>query len=460
MGTLWEGRMSGETEEALRALNDSLQIDKRLYKEDISGSAAHVQMLVSVGLIEESDGKSILEALEATEEEISSGSFIFQIEDEDIHTAIERRVTEIAGEAGARMHTGRSRNDQVVTDLRLWTLRSLEELGALVIALQKSLINQAEKAGTTCMPGYTHLQQAQPILLSHHLLAHVWALARDFDRIMETRSRTDVSPLGAGALAGSSLPIDPEMTANYLGFSDIFKNSLDAVSDRDFVAEAIFVNSLLSVHLSRIGEELVLWSSEEFGFVEIDDAYTTGSSMLPQKKNPDIAELARGKAGRLIGNLTGLLTVMKGLPLTYNKDLQEDKEPLFDSFDTNRLVLTALTGLFDSVTFNEQKMTQAADKPFSTAVDLAEYLVQKGMPFREAHSLIGALVKISIENQKDFSKVVLEDDNFGPEVEDFFKSGMSIKRRISPGGSGLDAVELQKKQIKKQLEIQTSMLRS
>ena len=431
MGTLWEGRMSGETEEALRALNDSLQIDKRLYKEDISGSAAHVQMLVSVGLIEESDGKSILEALEATEEEISSGSFIFQIEDEDIHTAIERRVTEIAGEAGARMHTGRSRNDQVVTDLRLWTLRSLEELGALVIALQ-----------------------------SHHLLAHVWALARDFDRIMETRSRTDVSPLGAGALAGSSLPIDPEMTANSLGFSDIFKNSLDAVSDRDFVAEAIFVNSLLSVHLSRIGEELVLWSSEEFGFVEIDDAYTTGSSMLPQKKNPDIAELARGKAGRLIGNLTGLLTVMKGLPLTYNKDLQEDKEPLFDSFDTNRLVLTALTGLFDSVTFNEQKMTQAADKPFSTAVDLAEYLVQKGMPFREAHSLIGALVKISIENQKDFSKVVLEDDNFGPEVEDFFNSGVSIKRRISPGGSGLDAVELQKKQIKKQLEIQTSMLRS
>ena len=458
MGTLWEGRLSGETTDALKALNDSLEIDKRLYKEDILGSMAHVEMLASVGLIEKSDRALILDALRVTEEEIASGSFVFQAADEDIHTAVERRVIEIAGAAGARMHTGRSRNDQVVTDLRLWTLKSLDGLAALIVSLQKSLIEQAEKADETRLPGYTHLQQAQPVLLSHHLLAHAWALSRDFDRIIETRSRTDVSPLGAGALAGSSLPIDPIMTSEYLGFSETFKNSLDAVSDRDFVAEAIFVNALLAVHLSRIGEELVLWSSEEFGFVDIDDEYTTGSSMLPQKKNPDIAELARAKTGRIIGNLAGILTVLKGLPLTYNKDLQEDKEPLFDSFDTNSLVLTALTGIFDSVVFNKEKMSEATDKPFSMAIDLAEYLVHKGMPFREAHTMVGGLVKASIDSKKDFKKLVMEDDNFGPEIENFFIPEMAIKRRITPGSTGLEAVEVQKEQIKKRLEIQTSMI--
>ena len=458
MGTLWEGRLSGETTDALKALNDSLEIDKRLYKEDILGSMAHVEMLASVGLIEKPDRALILDALRVTEEEITSGSFVFQAADEDIHTAVERRVIEIAGAAGARMHTGRSRNDQVVTDLRLWTLKSLDGLAALVVSLQKSLIEQAEKADETRLPGYTHLQQAQPVLLSHHLLAHAWALSRDFDRIIETRSRTDVSPLGAGALAGSSLPIDPIMTSEYLGFSETFKNSLDAVSDRDFVAEAIFVNALLAVHLSRIGEELVLWSSEEFGFVDIDDEYTTGSSMLPQKKNPDIAELARGKTGRIIGNLAGILTVLKGLPLTYNKDLQEDKEPLFDSFDTNSLVLTALTGIFDSVVFNKEKMSEATDKPFSMAIDLAEYLVHKGMPFREAHTMVGGLVKASIDSKKDFKKLVMEDDNFGSEIENFFIPEMAIKRRITPGSTGLEAVEVQKEQIKKRLEIQTSMI--
>ena len=260
------------------------------------------------------------------------------------------------------------------------------------------------------------------------------------------------------ALAGSSLPIDPIMTTETLGFSETFKNSLDAVSDRDFVAEAVFVNALLAVHLSRIGEELVLWSSEEFGFVDIDDAYTTGSSMLPQKKNPDIAELARAKTGRIVGHLSGLLTVLKGLPLAYNKDLQEDKEPLFDSFDTNTLVLTALTGIFDSVAFNKERMAQAADKPFSVAIDLAEYLVHKGMPFREAHTLIGGLVKASIEDQKDFKKVVLENENFEPEIEDFFKPEAAINRQITPGSTGLDAVEVQKEQMKERLEIQISMM--
>ncbi len=458
MGTLWEGRLSGETTETLKALNDSLEIDKRLYKEDISGSVAHVEMLVAVGLIEGSEGKSIVDALRVVEEEITSGAFIFQTEDEDIHTAVERRVTEIAGEAGARMHTGRSRNDQVVTDLRLWTLRNLNDLATLVLDLQKTLIEQAEKVGTTRIPGYTHLQHAQPVLLSHHLLAHAWALSRDFDRIMGAHTRTDVSPLGAGALAGSSLPIDPEMTSNSLGFSDTFKNSLDAVSDRDFAVEAVFVNALLGVHLSRIGEELVLWASEEFGFVELDDAYATGSSMLPQKKNPDIAELARAKSGRIIGNLTGLLTVLKGLPLTYNKDLQEDKEPLFDSFDTNRLVLTALIGIFQSVHFNAEKMGEMADQPFSMAIDLAEYLVKKGMPFREAHALVGGLVKHSIDEQEDFSQLVFENENFGPEVEDFFKPETAIRNRITQGGTGIDSVEVQKDQIKKLLEMQTSML--
>ena len=358
-GELWEGRFEGGPAEALRALNDSLSFDQRMYREDIAGSRAHVRMLCSVGLFDETERDEVLAALDQTETELAGGGFAFAASDEDIHTAVERRVTELAP-AGAKLHTGRSRNDQVATDLRLWTRGAIDELTDLILRLQETLLRRAEEAGDAYLPGYTHLQHAQPVTLAHHLLAHGWTLGRDVERLLDARRRVDVSPLGAGALAGSSLPLDPAETAEDLGFAAVFENSLDAVSDRDFAAEVLFVLSLLGVHLSRMGEELILWSSTEFGFVELDDAFSTGSSMMPQKKNPDIAELARGKAGRLIGHLTGLLATLKGLPLTYNKDLQEDKEPLFDSVDTARLLLLALDGMVSTTTFRTDVMAEAA----------------------------------------------------------------------------------------------------
>jgi argininosuccinate lyase len=354
--------------------------------DDIAGSRAHVAMLGSVGLLTSEEVSAVQGALNTVESELASGVFVFAPTDEDIHTAVERRVTEIAGSAGAKLHTGRSRNDQVATDLRLWVKRESKAVARRVAGLQEALLSRAEGAGGAYLPGYTHLQRAQPVLLSHHLLAHVWALGRDVDRWLSASQSADVSPLGAGALAGSSLAIDPDFTAGELGFSRRFENSLDAVSDRDFVAEALFAATLLQVHLSRLGEEIVLWASEEFGFVRLPDAYSTGSSMLPQKKNPDIAELARGKAGRVLGDLTGFLATLKGLPLAYNRDLQEDKEPLFDAVDTCVLTLSALTGLISAIEFDETRMKSAADSPASSATDLAEYLVEKGTPFRDAVS--------------------------------------------------------------------------
>jgi len=329
--TLWHGRLGGGTAEEVMAFSVSLHYDRLLAVDDLAGSRAHVRGLLRGGIVTDEEAEEVLAALDRVEEELAAGSFAFAPGDEDIHTAVERRVTELAGDAGAKLHTGRSRNDQVATDLRLFAKRSLRAVATDIVSLQEVLLARAQEADGTYLPGYTHLQRAQPVLLSHHLLAHGWALARDLDRLLATVVRLDVSPLGAGALAGSSLPLDPDGVAADLGFGARFENSLDAVSDRDFVAEALFDLALLGVHLSRMGEELVLWSTEEFGFAVLDDAYATGSSMLPQKKNPDVAELARGKTGRLIGNLTALLVTLKGLPLAYNRDLQEDKEPLFDS---------------------------------------------------------------------------------------------------------------------------------
>ena len=449
--TLWHGRFAGGPSEALQALNDSLPFDQRMFREDIAGSRAHVRMLCDVGLFAEAERDGVLAALDTVEHEIESGSFDFQVNDEDIHTAVERRVTEL-DPAGAKMHTGRSRNDQVATDLRLWTRSAIDEVLDLVERLQRTLLTHAEQAGDAYLPGYTHLQQAQPVALSHHLLAHGWALARDAERLVDARKRTNVSVLGAGALAGSSLPLDPEKSAAYLGFDAVFDNSLDGVADRDFVAEALFAVSLLGVHLSRIGEEWILWASTEFGFVTLDDGFSTGSSMMPQKKNPDIAELARGKAGRLIGHLTGFLTTLKGLPLTYNKDMQEDKEPLFDAVDTVRLTLLALDGMISTTTFNTEAMAAQAASPYAAATDLAEWLVARGMPFRDAHAVVGEKVRRALAGEGSLGELVAADPQLGDEAAALLEPGVSVTRRTTRGGGSPAAVADQIERFRARLD--------
>ncbi len=449
--TLWHGRFAGGPSEALQALNDSLPFDQRMFREDIAGSRAHVRMLCDVGLFTEAERDGVLAALDTVEHEIESGSFDFQVNDEDIHTAVERRVTELEP-AGAKMHTGRSRNDQVATDLRLWTRSAIDEVLELIERLQRTLLAHAEQAGDAYLPGYTHLQQAQPVALSHHLLAHGWALARDAERLVDARKRTNVSVLGAGALAGSSLPLDPEKSADYLGFDAVFDNSLDGVADRDFVAEALFAVSLLGVHLSRIGEEWILWASTEFGFVTLDDGFSTGSSMMPQKKNPDIAELARGKAGRLIGHLTGFLTTLKGLPLTYNKDMQEDKEPLFDAVDTVRLTLLALDGMISTTTFNTEAMAAQAASPYAAATDLAEWLVARGMPFRDAHAVVGEKVRRALAGEGSLGELVAADPQLGDEAAALLEPGVSATRRTTRGGGSPAAVADQIERFRARLD--------
>jgi argininosuccinate lyase len=388
---------------------------------------------------------ALVAALEAIREEFVTGTFVLVGSDEDIHTAIERRVTEVAGDTGAKLHTGRSRNDQVATALRLYAREASSQLAQAVIGLQEALAARAAEVGSAYLPGYTHLQRAQPVLLAHNLLAHGWALSRDVDRLLETRTRLNVSPLGAGALGGSSLPLDPDSVARELGFTTRFENSLDAVSDRDFVAELLFDLALLGVHLSRMGEEIVIYSSEEFGFYLLADAWSTGSSMLPQKKNPDIAELARGKSGRLIGHLAGFLATLKSLPLAYNRDLQEDKEPLFDAVDQTLRGLVAMSGLIGSLTFNIERMRTAADSQTLMAIDLAEFLVARGMPFRQAHSVIGDLVRRSLDEDISLPELVRDEPTLGPEALALLDSGSSVERRSSPGGGGT-------RQIAEQLE--------
>ena len=438
--TLWHGRFDEAPADELLAYTVSLPFDRRLWQVDVDGSRAHVKMLAEVGLLVPEERDSVLRALDAVEREMADGSFVFRPSDEDIHTAVERRVTELAGPAGAKLHTGRSRNDQVATDLRLWCKRELPGVAARILTLMEVLLARAEAAEIDehgiYLPGYTHLQRAQPVLLAHHLLAHGWALARDVDRLIQTVERLDVSPLGAGALAGSSLPIAPAVTAAHLGFARTFDNSLDAVGDRDFVAEALFDLTLVGIHLSRIGEEWVLWTSEEFGFARLSDGYSTGSSMLPQKKNPDIAELARGKSGRLIGDLTGFLATLKGLPLAYNRDLQEDKEPLFDAVDQTRLALGAIAGMIATATFVPERMQAAADSETSAATDLAEWLVERGTPFRDAHAIVGTLVRQALAGDGSLHDLVAADPSLGPEAAALVAPGVGVRRRTTPGGAG------------------------
>ncbi|MDQ2725110.1 MAG: argininosuccinate lyase [Actinomycetota bacterium] len=435
--TLWQGRFgeSGPADELLR-YTVSLSYDQRLGVDDIAGSKAHVRGLARADIISDDDALVLLAALDRVGEELATATLRFVEGDEDIHTAVERRVTEIAGDVGGRLHTGRSRTDQVATDLRLFARREIGVVARRVVELQEVLLERATDAEDSYLPGYTHLQRAQPVLLAHHLLAHGWALARDIDRLCDTRQRLNQSPLGAGALAGTSLPLDPDAVAADLGFDSRFENSLDAVSDRDFVAETVFDLTLLAVHLSRIGEEIVLWSSEEFGFVTLADAYSTGSSMLPQKKNPDIAELVRGRAGRLIGDLTGLLATLKGLPLSYNRDLQEDKEPLFDAVDQTAGGVRALSGLLATATWNTDAMRTAADTPSAAAVDLAEWLVERGMAFRQAHHIVGGLVRDAIERRVPLAELVEAHPALGIDAVALLDPGAAVKRRTSPGGAG------------------------
>jgi argininosuccinate lyase len=451
--TLWQGRFGDEgPSEELLSYTVSLPYDKRLAADDIQGSRAHVRGLAAAGILSEGDAHILLAALDRVAAELAAGTLAFKPEDEDVHTAVERRVTELTGSVGARLHTGRSRNDQIATDLRLYAKRELRAVARRLIGLQQVLLDRAKEAGDAYLPGYTHLQRAQPVLLAHHLMAHAWALGRDVDRLLDARRRLDVSPLGAGALAGSSLPLDPDLVANELGFAHRFENSLDAVSDRDFVAESLFDLTLIAVHLSRLGEELVLWSTEEFGFAILADSYATGSSMLPQKKNPDIAELARGRCGRLIGDLTGLLATLKGLPLAYNRDLQEDKEPLFDALDQTKGGVAAMTGLLATVIWNFERMRQAADTPYVAAVDLAEWLVLKGMPFREAHALIGALVRDAIERHVPLAELVEAHPALGSEAVDILSPGVAVSRRVTAGGAGPKPVAVQLKRLEAHLD--------
>lgn len=455
---LWHGRFAGGPSDALMAFTESRLIDRRLFEDDIKGSRAHIRGLEKGGVLTADEANAVDAALQQTLEEMKSGSFEWRQSDEDIHTAVERRVTELAGEAGAKLHTGRSRNDQVTTDLRLYCKRRISDVITALLGLQTTLLKCATDAGNAYLPGYTHLQQAQPVLLAHHFAAHTWALARDVDRLFDTYRRLNVSPLGAGALAGSSLPLDPAFTAEKLGFSKRFDNSLDAVSDRDYVAETLFDLTLIGVHLSRIGEEIILWNTEEFGYVTLDDAFSTGSSMLPQKKNPDIAELARGKSGRLIGNLAGLLSTLKGLPLAYNRDLQEDKEPLFDAFDQITRGLAAIDGMFKTAKFSTERMQQSADTPASVATDLAEWLVMKNVPFRQAHAIVGELVRRALDGEAALVDLVRSSPHLGEEAVGLLDKGVSVTRRTTPGGAGPAPVESQLKDLSMRINTDKSRL--
>jgi argininosuccinate lyase len=390
---LWGGRFEGGPSDALAALSVSVHFDWVLAPYDLAGSRAHARVLHRAGLLDDDELARMLEGLDSLEADVVSGAFTPTQADEDVHTALERGLVERLGTLGGKLRAGRSRNDQVATDFRLYLRDHARLVAEELKALQSALLDQAEAHVDTAAPGFTHLQHAQPVSFGHELAKHVHAFARDVDRLKDWSARANYSPLGAGALAGSSLPLDPQATAAELGFDGAIANSIDAVSDRDFVAEFLFVTSMVGVHLSRLGEEVCLWTSREFGWATLDDAWATGSSIMPQKKNPDIAELARGKSGRLIGNLTGVLVTLKGLPFAYNRDLQEDKEPAFDTVDTLLTLLPAVTGMIATLTFDRERLQSEAPQGFALATDVAEWLVRQGVPFAEAHEVAGASVR-------------------------------------------------------------------
>lgn len=450
--TLWGGRFSQKLNDLAWALNASLPVDQRMALQDVDGSIAWAAAIHNAGILSDEEHASISNGLDTVRKEFASGEFIFLPSDEDIHTAVERRLSELIGPAAGKLHTGRSRNDQVATDFRLWMLQAIPELHSAFLNLQSALVEQAELAGETIMPGYTHLQRAQPILLGHWWLSHYWALKRDMDRLSDLTKRVSVLPLGSGALAGAPFTVDRNALAKNLGFAEVSQNSLDAVSDRDFAAEYLFVCSMAAVHLSKLAEQIVLYTTAEFGFFELSDAFSTGSSLMPQKKNPDVFELTRGKAGTMIGLLTGLMSTLKGLPSTYDKDLQEDKAPVFAATDTLLSILPVMAAALRTITVKPERMRSAIDSTMM-ATDLADYLVEKGVPFREAHSLAGKVVRAAGEGKVRMEELPLEayqaiSPVFEADVYQVFDPLESINKRNTVGGTSLQSVKNQISKIK------------
>lgn len=429
---LWGGRFSKSTDSLVDDFNSSIRFDARMYKQDINGSVAHATMLGKQGIIPPMDADLIVKTLGEILVDIENGKVEFSVDAEDIHMNIEKLLTERIGDVGKRLHTGRSRNDQVALDVRLYLRDECEKILVYLAELEATLTSLAEKNITVIMPGYTHLQKAQPILFSHHLMAYFEMFKRDISRLRECMSRINVCPLGSGALAGTTYPLDREFVANQLGMMGVTQNSLDGVADRDFAIEVCFVMSMIMVHMSRFSEEIILWSSNEFSFVELDDAYSTGSSIMPQKKNPDVAELARGKAGRVFGDLIALLTVMKGLPLAYNKDMQEDKEQVFDAIDTVMMTLPVFTKMLATMRVNGENMKRGAAGGFTNATDAADYLVKKGLPFRDAHEVIGKMVAYCLSNNKSIEELTLSEfKNCSPLFDEDVYTAISLENCVN-----------------------------
>ncbi len=450
--TLWGGRFSTKLNDQAWDLNSSLPVDQRMAIQDVDGSLAWAGALHKANILSDEEYTSISLGLDTAKAEFDSGEFLFVPSDEDIHTAVERRLTELIGVTAGKLHTGRSRNDQVATDFRLWMLQAIPHLLSAFSLLQTTLVEQAELAGETLMPGYTHLQRAQPILLSHWWLSHYHPLQRDRERFTDLIKRVSILPLGSGALAGTPVPVDRAALAESLGFAVASPNSLDSVSDRDFAAEFLFCATMTGIHLSKLSEQIVLYTSTEFGFFELSDAFSTGSSLMPQKKNPDVFELTRGKAGTLIGLLTGLLATLKGLPSTYDKDLQEDKAPVFMATDTLLAVLPVIAGALRTITTKPERMRNAIDS-FMMATDLADYLVSKGIPFRETHVIAGKAVRVAVEQHVQLEELSLEayqalSPAFEADVYQVFDPLKSIEKRNAIGGTSLQSVKNQIQQIK------------
>lgn len=440
MSKLWGGRFTKETNKLVEEFTASISFDQKLAQEDIEGSLAHVQMLGECGIIPGEDVTKIKDGLEVIKTKIDNNELTFMVEHEDIHMNIEKYLIEEIGPVGGKLHTGRSRNDQVATDMHLYLRKKTEAIIVLVEQVQSAILSQAEEHVETIVPGYTHLQRAQPISFAHHLMAYFWMLERDKERLQDSLKRINWLPLGAGALAGTTFPINRERVAEILGFDKVYPNSMDAVSDRDFILEFLSAAAIIMTHISRLSEELVIWSSQEFQFVELDDSFCTGSSIMPQKKNPDVPELLRAKTGRVYGDLIGLLTVIKGLPLAYNKDMQEDKEGMFDTVETLEGTLMLLAPMIETMTVKKEVMRAAVNQDFSNATDIADYLVNKGVPFREAHEIIGKIVLYAIQNNKYLLNLSLEEyqsfsEHFNEDIYKILSPEHVMGARNSSGGT-------------------------